>query len=245
MYSQFHGACYRCGGRGTDPTHKQWGFPVDWTDEQIRTFLDTQAEKNAKAREQRAEKKAAKLQREQDQFLSNLTNEQRDEFKALLDLSWEEIGNGFITDVLSKYRQYGSLSPKQVDAILAARRRDVERQAGWAKEAAEAAPVTPGRYTVTGTVVSAKWKSTQFGLTLKMVVKLEDGAKVWGTVPKDILRELPEVTDAEYYGEPDESALIGAEVSFDATVEVSDKDETFGFFKRPTKASVTLKEVAA
>jgi hypothetical protein len=59
-----------------------------------------------------------------------------------------------------------------------------------------------------------------------MLVRDDRGFKVWGTVPSS----LPN-TDR------------GDKVTFTASVERSNNDETFGFFKRPSKA--TLIEAAS
>ena len=69
-------------------------------------------------------------------------------------------------------------------------------------------------------MLSTKWVENGFGGSLKMLVQHEDGWKVWGSVPSSI--------DVDK----------GSRVRFTATVEQSNDDALFGFFKRPAKAEV-------
>lgn len=137
--------------------------------------------------------------------------------------------NAFVADVGYKLRRYGSLSEKQVAAILKAKAGAEKYQAMKDAEAAklaEAAPLAEGRYEITGDVISIKWVEDRYsydglGEIKKMLVKMDDGNKVYGSVPTSI------------YG-----ADRGTRVSFSAKVERSKDDEHFGFFSRPTKASI-------
>jgi hypothetical protein len=84
-----------------------------------------------------------------------------------------------------------------------------------------ATPVVEGRQQIVGEVLSTKWKENAYGGRLVMTVKDDRGFMVWGSVPSTL-----------------DNLDRGDRVSFTATVSVSDTDETFGFFKRPTKAEV-------
>jgi len=88
--------------------------------------------------------------------------------------------------------------------------------------------VIEGRIEICGRVVSTKWVENNFsyhgGSVLKIVVRDNRGFKVWGTCPSAIASDVEK----------------GTKVTFTATVTKSDKDEDFGFFKRPT-----CKKVAA
>ncbi|MDR1213735.1 MAG: hypothetical protein LBK54_06610 [Propionibacteriaceae bacterium] len=92
-------------------------------------------------------------------------------------------------------------------------------------EMATATPVPEGRVTVTGTVVGRKLIETFYTYTgevhVKITVRDDRGFKVYGTASKDI-------RDVER----------GDRVTFTAALEPSRDDDTFGFFKRPTKASI-------
>ena len=117
-----------------------------------------------------------------------------------------------------------------VASLLGAHRRGLAKEAREAeieaeKEAASPVPEKEGRIEVEGEIVAASWKCHDFGETLKITVKHEDGWKVWGSAPKVFGR--------------DESELVGKIVSFTAKVSRSQDDNTFGFFSRPTKAEIT------
>ena len=138
-------------------------------------------------------------------------------------LAW----NSFLVDLAHKLRTYGELSEKQV----AAARRSIEeapaKQACYLakkaeREALEAAaqPVPTGRVTVTGEILGFKTIDSQFGSTLKMIVRDDRGFKVFGTVPRGL--------DCDK----------GSRVTFVATVEPSREDKKFGYYSRPTKPAV-------
>lgn len=77
------------------------------------------------------------------------------------------------------------------------------------------APV--GKSVVTGQIVKIKPVETMYGRQYKMMVKLDNGATVWGTLPA-------------FLSESNE----GDTVTFKATFEASDKP-SHAFFKRPTQ----------
>ena len=71
-----------------------------------------------------------------------------------------------------------------------------------------------------------------------MVVKDDRGFKVYGTVPQAIIDEAvprPHSLGAQVW---DYEVLKGQRITFSATVQASDDDDKFGFFKRPTKAAL-------
>ncbi len=136
----------------------------------------------------------------------------------------------FLSDMIHSLNKYGSLTEKQLSATrkFAAKAaefaaRDKARDEERAAEVASAAPITPGRQSITGEVLKTKLQeSYNFGSTWKMLVKAADGNRYWGTIPESI-----------------SEAKAGDIVSFTATVEQSKDDEHFGFFKRPTGAVCT------
>jgi hypothetical protein len=139
----------------------------------------------------------------------------------------------FRADLATKLWKFGSLTLAQVAAVERGLERDAEAAAKHAR--ATAAGALGGKMDVEGTVVSTKWVESQYGSTKKMLVELDDGRRLWGTVAASLeTQELGD--DGEYLG----TALLskGDRVAFTATVEASQDDQTFGFFKRPTKARV-------
>jgi hypothetical protein len=133
--------------------------------------------------------------------------------------------NGFYFDLVHKFNRYGSLSERQIAAVAKAAQRQADYDARKVIESVDASPVLIGKQIVTGTILSTKYVDSQYGTTYKMLVRDDRGFKVFGTVPSAI-----------------DEAVKGDRVSFTATLEASTDDPTFGFYKRPTKPTLT-KEV--
>ena len=130
--------------------------------------------------------------------------------------------------------QWGGLTDKQLEV---ARRIFAERQ-GMATERAKreaerraSAPAwTEGRQTITGVVQSARWETSSFGYnasstSLKGLVLLADGRKLWGTIPAFAYNEAPDALEW----------IKGEEVTFTVTVKPSDDDPTMAFGSRPVR----------
>lgn len=201
-----HGACYECGGGRTS-----WLEPV-------KLYTLERIAKMDAANERRREKKAAEVKAKRDaQIAKNL--EAFPEFQTVLDYEGD---NAFITDIRHKAYAW-DISEKQAAAVIDAVKRDNEKQAAKAEERANATPLTEGRQEFEGEVLTTKWQESDFGGCTKMLVKLDTGSKVWGTVP------------AAIDGRGD---LKGCRVKFTGTLKVSDDDELFGFYSRPAKAEV-------
>lgn len=164
-----------------------------------------------------------------------------------------------VTSMGSKLRRYGSLSEKQV-AFLARIREDLaEAREKQEERKANAVPVVEGAAVkITGKVISTKWADGYMGdSVLKMLVEDDRGFRVYGTVPKKLaddegsaLVRWPDGREERLSGqdlyyrdeggeivESDEGFGADSRVSFTAQVERSSRDESFGFFKRPTKAA--------
>lgn len=120
-----------------------------------------------------------------------------------------------LRDLAERLEKWGTLSEGQVGLAL--------------KIAAELAspapkgevPSTGERVTVRGRVVSTKVVDSNYGSTTKMLVEVETPAgayRVFGKVPAGLPVDR------------------GAEVEFSAKLERSERDPSFGFFSRPTKA---------
>lgn len=135
-------------------------------------------------------------------------------------LQGERSYNEFYGSLCGQLIRKGELSEKQTAALTKAVAKQGEWDALRAEEAANATPVIEGKIRITGEVVSTDTKFNQWGARDVMTVKDDRGFKVWGSVPRAV------------------SAQKGARVTFSATVEKSDRDETFGFFKRPTNAEL-------
>jgi hypothetical protein len=132
---------------------------------------------------------------------------------------------GIIRDIVGRLVRYGSISDKQA-ALIAKLIGQIERRAEIAAqreaEAAAALPIPSfaGRVTVEGVIVSRKIVEGFYGDAIKIVVKADDGWRVYGTEPSSV------------------EAKVGDRIRFDAAITVSGDDPKFGFFKRPTKPEV-------
>jgi DNA-directed RNA polymerase subunit RPC12/RpoP len=135
--------------------------------------------------------------------------------------------------------QRGEMTPGQIRHAVAAverdRRRDAEqaeRDAGDTAALAAGVTVPAGKLTFTGTVLTVKYQDGYMPGRggHKMLVQHADGWKVWGSVPGAL-----EPEDRTGIGwEKWRQGMRGQVVTITATVEPSDNDPLFGFFKRPT-----------
>jgi hypothetical protein len=132
-----------------------------------------------------------------------------------------------LLDMADKVARYGSLNEKQLAYAATLAKRIAEP----IPEAERHVDAPEGRLEVTGRVVSVRDHTSDYGITWKMVVKVEtpDGTWLaWGTVPASILADSKgPITDW----------LKGRTVTFTGTLKRGD-DAHFAFFKRPTKATV-------
>ncbi|MHB8503434.1 MAG: hypothetical protein ACYDHE_21130 [Candidatus Acidiferrales bacterium] len=135
--------------------------------------------------------------------------------------AWEETT---IRDIVGKLVKYGSISEKQTNFIKSLltkiERRPIIEAARKAEHEA-AGPVPTGRVRLTGTVLSVKTveRATRFygddGLSTKVLIRLENGSKVYGNRFANVEKDQV--------------------VTFKASVEASKDDAKFGFFKRAKK----------
>lgn len=133
--------------------------------------------------------------------------------------------SNFMRDMQRSVEEWGKLTPRQAEATRNSIDRDkrfAAVQAERAKALENSPALTAGRQALTGEIVSTKWQDSDYGTSLKMLVQLPDGNRVFGTVPAAITG-----TDSE---------LPGLKVNFTATVKPSEKDPHFGYFSRPANA---------
>ncbi len=135
-----------------------------------------------------------------------------------------KVDNEITQDIRSRFIQFGTISIRQIELLRTLRKRADEQAAEIWIEAPE------GRQQITGTVLSARVDEGPYGMTYKMLVKVNTEAgswKTWGTVPKSI-------TDKAFFSVKD---LKGCTVTFTGTVKRAD-DQGFSFFSRPVKGEV-------
>lgn len=236
------GECFRCAGSGVEP---RVGRKTEQELESMRLGkLRTWERKEAKrlaecaARDERVARFAAAepviwalLEKTQQQITDNYN---MDTYGGGV---YQNV-NPFLRSMLERLTNVvkgGELSEKQVEAL---------RKFVTPKPADEnSSPVIEGRIEIHGVVVSTKvTPDNGYGEGYKMIVRDERGFKVWGSIPNNLWNEV-EFLGSYRKNSWGETAgvmekLVGMEVKFSATVEKSDRDEAFGFFKRPTKAEV-------
>lgn len=99
----------------------------------------------------------------------------------------DHVQNTFVRDVLSKLARFGSISDKQIAAIVSSIQRDIAR-ANRPVEAKVEAPIGKG-VTIAGEVMKTEWKENDYGSRKVMTVKVVTANGIWlawGTVPRDI-----------------------------------------------------------
>ena len=171
-----------------------------------------------------AQNKWANLQERKANYKKFITDNPRAESNVLELLSTDH-------DIARSMRAYigkaGKLSEAQVKLLgnLSTRKQKREEQDA---EFTTPVPETDTRIAIKGTVASVKWVSTNFGETQKMLVLCEAGYKLYGSVPSSIADKVAR----------------GATVAFTAKVQPSRDDKVFGFYSRPTKATVALQVTA-
>jgi hypothetical protein len=138
-----------------------------------------------------------------------------------------------IRDIVGKFVKYGSISDnamgllrKLIERIPDRDKRNAEWATARALEKAAAAPCPKGRIKIEGTVLKVEERENAFGMRTVMLVKANEGFIVWGSVPSNAVVEKD------------------CKIVFVATVEPSEKDNKFGFFRRPV-LYMTKEEKAA
>lgn len=131
---------------------------------------------------------------------------------------------GWLTDAVARYEKAcGTLREQQRHDDELRENRDA-----W---------ITPGRRQIQGTILTAKTKDSAYGMTFKMLVELPSGAKVWGSIPRELWKQL-----YAYHEPADRDTELkhfrGHSVTFTGTIERSKEDPIFGFFSRPSKATL-------
>jgi hypothetical protein len=230
-----HGACYECNGRPPHIVVRHSPLPI------AKRMRKAELRDGAKSRKAEAKSNARQAEADAKRAAFDASFPGVGEKLAPFYVSTDDYGDvvsgtkhPLLSDFADKLRRYGSLSPKQVEV---ARRVIDEIENPPAKGKLEG-----GRREFTGKVMSCKWRSSGFGGGFKITVDLGDGTRVWGSLPSSI-EEAAANHFAQYSpansGAVDVPAVLkGATVTITATVEVSKDDASFGFFKRPSKATL-------
>lgn len=241
------GVCFNCEGSGLHPRQTPFKFAADPRERLKREDL-------AKAQRELEEAGVAKALASLPAPVAAALQFVADKYQRLNGFYDPATGEEFSDEesfrysLYGKLAKYGSLSERQIAAVQRGIDRAAEREAEQAALATAPALVV-GKLDIEGEILTTKLQKSQFGATLKMLVKLDDGNKVWGSVP----RELEQFTwYTRWYDEhgtyqetpPVTKRLEGCRVAFTATVQRSNDDPHFGFFSRPRKSRL-IKEAAA
>lgn len=129
-------------------------------------------------------------------------------------------------------QQWGGLTDGQLAfarRIYAERiERAATRETKRAAEAATALPWEAGRQQVEGVVLTVKSQESQWGWSIRVLVKRDDGSKLWCSAPR--------TGDALGDG-----LKVGDRVAFSVDVTPKVGEPTFAFGKRPTKGRIVAR----
>lgn len=118
--------------------------------------------------------------------------------------------------------KFSPMTDRQLDAAV----RAIETERAKVEAKKQVVAPAPGKLTFQGEVIKAAWYDDNFGGgAIKLTVKTADGWLAFGTLPRKLYRDVP----AE--------ELRGLRIQVEATLEASDRDPAFLFFKRPTKGT--------
>lgn len=241
-----HSRCYECDNKGYAKLGEQLA-----SKEAAEKWCHVRALAKAN-RERKANEKAAKARAARDARVEAMKASDPQVF-VLLQKIYDDESEAYQTGDYSKVSKsaflrdmagnlFNAVGKDFTENMMAALRKVVAANAERAVVDAARPACPEGRIIITGTVVSTKSYETDFGTAYKMLVEDESGFKVYGSIPSNLWSEV------EFLGAYRKLAwnetdgvmtkLKGMQVTFTATVEQSKDDKSFGFFKRPTKASV-------
>jgi hypothetical protein len=147
-----------------------------------------------------------------------------DLYKFVMEFDEE---NSYIARLKWGIEKFGSPQDYHIDGLkrfIAGREKYLLAKMEESRKLDNAPNLTDGRQHIEGVVVSVKPpnQAAQFP-AWKMLVQMDDGNKVFGTIPNSLYLAVGILDN-----------LKGERVSFDAKVEA--KEDHFGFFSRPSKA---------
>jgi|TARA_B110000495_G_C22813126_1_gene474644 hypothetical protein len=141
--------------------------------------------------------------------------------------------NHFIKDVLYRVENKGSVTVKQISAVVKSYKSDLEYKEKNEERLARLVPMKDGKGEVIGQVVSIKQQPNPYdygqSYVYKMLVEDFRGYRVFGTIPR-------------FYLELEEELKPGDFVKFDA--KLKQKELGFGFYSYPKNGVVVDGETA-
>ncbi len=225
-----------CGG----DNHGRWFLRIDLVPVFDRDNAIAAQTKRQAAHAARREEKWAREARERGERIAAMVAD-APELAEIMGDGYAGSDSGFILDMRAALREGRELTANQtatcvriVRADRLRRDRAAERAQSDAAATARGVRVPTGRMSITGVIVSAKSvtddRHSYHGRTsIKIVVQVADGWRVYGTLPK---AAYPASYSAVTFAAWRES-LTGQTVTLTAEVTPSDRDPLFGFFSRP------------
>lgn len=163
-------------------------------------------------------------------------------------LTWSKRPNAprISRDICEKLRRFGSISDKQIALLEKIRQQDIDRRAKATGKA------TDGRQTIKGKVMKVTVEESEFGGSrwhkpptyAKVIVDLGNGVRLMGKLPEHMDLDERTVVRAESFNkvghQVETHTIIRKDdvIELSATVAQSQKDDLFGFWKRPTKFQI-------
>jgi hypothetical protein len=185
--------------------------------------------KRAADRERARETRRAIERAERDQWAAG-----HPELAAYLATADRQAWPGFLWDMADTAARE-PLTPRQAEVATRIMREQIARAAQRAEDDATAADIPSGTVTVTGEVISTRLEDNPYsprgGCTSRMLVRADDGWRVWVTIPREI-NDINATTPGNLGG------LHGARVRFTCEITPKRGERAFGYGKRPRKAEV-------
>ena len=144
-------------------------------------------------------------------------------------------GHEILDSIRQNFIRFGKLSVGQLNLVkkIVAEIESPEDQTNWISVPEK---YLDGREEITGTILTAKFVESMYGTQEKVLIQVdeENGSwKAWGTLPRNIGDISMKVSVSENGWFHD---IKGKKITLTAKFQKSDKDESFCFMNRPTKA---------
>jgi len=219
-------SCTKCGGAGRGPWFQDGGicYRCNGADTKGHYSIDQQTLYTAEKLDAMNAKLDEKRKMREDAFIAN-SSEILARFDALQP-EFTELANQGKGGLFSDAQSQASCGRYEIALWLVGNRLSaMEKMVATVRarknQSTDLPEIAAGRVTVSGEIKSLKMTHSDYGQQEKMLVQLSCGNRVYGSVPKSI-----------------SGCQIGNRVKFIGTVSVSGNDSHFGFFSRPSKASV-------
>ena len=229
------GVCHHCGKAIVwrvhfkhTPTGKlvTFGYQCSALLQMTNTRIDH--EMNLLKRRARRDEIEAKMALEKSERIRIFTESYPDIVEWMNDHNWDNERFAFLRDMQYSLTHWGYLTTAQAETTRRIIAKRIEKAQERLNEAQPTSLAPEDRQTVQGEILSVKFNQGAYAQT-KMLVKLDDGNKVYGTMPESI-------ESAIWPNDHDEVNPKGVRVEFTATFERN--EDHFSFYRKPTKGRV-------